>query len=105
MEEMFARIRAFEWDEDKRLRTLKNRGLDFVDAAKIFFDRIYTYRSDRDDEWRSVAVGPMEDGTLVAVVYTIREENLRIITARRAWSNEQRAYLHALSVAPNEGAD
>ena len=100
-----SRVSAVEWDEQKRLRTLKLRGIDFVDAAKILIGRVYEYRSDRGRETRFVAIGPLEDGTLIAVVYTLRGTRLRIITARRAWPNEQRAYLHALSASPDEGAD
>jgi uncharacterized DUF497 family protein len=102
---MAAHIRAVEWDEQKRLRILRERGIDFVDAAKILFGRAYEYRSDRGSETRFVAIGPLEDGTLIAVVYTVREATLRIITARRARSNEQHAYLHALPASPDEGAD
>lgn len=98
-------IGAFEWDEVKRRQTLERRGIDFVDVALILLDRVYEYRSDRNDETRFVAVGPMKDGTLIALVYTIRGEKIRIITARRAWPNEQRAYLHAVAAAPNEGAN
>jgi uncharacterized DUF497 family protein len=28
-------IEGFEWDEKKRLEVLKERGIDFVDAAKV----------------------------------------------------------------------
>lgn len=98
-------IGGVEWDERKRLRILRERGIDFIDAAKILFERVYEYRSDRKGETRFVAIGPLEDGTLVAVVYTIRGAKFRIITARRARSNEQRAYLHALAAAPDEGAN
>ncbi|SRR6266705_6851148 len=98
-------IEGFEWDEDKRLQTLTQRGIDFVDVARVLLKCTYRYRSDRKGEERFVAIGPMGEGTLVAIVYTVRGKNLRIITARRAWPNEQRAYLHALSVAPDEGAD
>jgi uncharacterized protein len=98
-------IEGFEWDEDKRVRILKLRGIDFVDAAKVFLRWVYRYRSDRKGEVRFVAIGALEEGVLIAVIYTVRGKNLRIITVRRAWPNEQRAYLHALSVAPDEGAN
>lgn len=100
-----AKIRAVEWDEQKRLRILKLRAIDFIDAAKILFDRVYEYQSDRTGETRFVAIGSLDDGALIAVVYTIRGTKFRLITARKARSYEQRAYLHALSASPDEGAD
>ena len=98
-------IGSVEWDERKRLRILRERHIDFIDAAKILFDRVYEYQSNRKGETRFVAIGPLDDGTLIAVVYTIRGTKLRLITARRVRTNEQRAYLHALSASPDEGAD
>lgn len=95
----------FEWHEEKRLRILAERGIDFVDAAKILLSRVFEYRSDREAEPRLLAIGPLPDGTLIAVVYTMRDAKFRIITARRAWPNEQRAYLQALATASDEGAD
>ena len=100
-----AKIRGVEWDEEKRLRIWRERGIDFEDAAKILLGRVYEYQSDRQKEARFVAIGPMEDGTLIALVYTIRGSNIRVITARRAWKNEQRSYLYAVAASPNEGED
>jgi uncharacterized DUF497 family protein len=33
--ELFARIAAFEWDEDKRERNLRDHNVDFEDARQI----------------------------------------------------------------------
>jgi uncharacterized DUF497 family protein len=95
----------FEWFEEKRRHVLRERGIDFVEAAKILLEPAFEYRSDRRGETRFVAIGPLPDGTLVAVVYTMRGTKFRIITARRARSNEQRAYIHAVAAASDEGAD
>jgi len=44
-----AKIRGVEWDENKRLRILRERGIDFEDAAKILLGRVYEYRSENID--------------------------------------------------------
>jgi uncharacterized protein len=45
-----------EWFEDKRLWTLKERGLDFRDARHLFDGRpLYTYPSPREGEERFVS--------------------------------------------------
>ena len=95
----------FDWYDEKREWVLNKRGIDFVDAAKIVVDPVYEYRSDRKGETRFVAIGPLPDGTLIAIVYMMRGATFRIITARRARSNEQRAYVQALAAPPDEGAD
>jgi len=58
----------FGWFEDKRQRTLAERGLDFNDARHLFDGRpLYSYPSPRADEARFVSVGLL-NGRHVAVV-------------------------------------
>lgn len=98
-------IDGFEWDEEKRHEILRRRGIDFIDAAKVLLGKVYQFQSSRHGESRYVAIGPLEVGTLIAIVYTIRGTKLRIITARRARHSGQNAYNNAVSVAADEGAD
>ena len=72
---------GFEWSPAKRQRVLKGRKIDFVDAAKGLLGPVYEFRSDRHSEERFVAIGPLLDGTLIVIVYTIRDSKIRIITA------------------------
>lgn len=71
--------------------TLRERGIDFEDAASIFLGPVLAKRSDRGGESRWVAVGVV-DGRELAIVYTVRADRLRIISARRARTNEGRDY-------------
>ena len=81
----------FEWDTAKNDLNLVNHGIDFEDAKEIFaHDTVESY-SPRSEEDRWVATGLME-GRLITVVYTYREGRIRIISARRARKNEERAY-------------
>lgn len=79
----------FEWDPDKAESNLEKHGIDFEDAKTIFEGPVWTRRSDRAGEERHIAVGRVE-GREVAVVYTPREDRTRILSARRARTNERR---------------
>ena len=82
----------FEWFEDKRLATLKDRRIDFRDAWILFDGRsLYTYSSPRGEEVRFVRIGLMGD-RFHAVIWTDREGIRRIISMRREWNAEQRAF-------------
>jgi uncharacterized protein len=83
----------FEWDEEKRLSTVKKHGIDFVDAAEIFSTEFLCLKARSDIEQRLIAVGMLQD-IPIAVVFTKRDEVIRIITARRARKNE-REYFQA----------
>ncbi len=82
---------GFEWDEFKRLRNIKERGLDFEDAALIWGRPLLERRSDRGNEVRFHALGQME-GHVVAVVWTPRGDKRRIISARVASRGEREDY-------------
>jgi uncharacterized DUF497 family protein len=98
-------IEGFDWNPAKRELILRERGIDFVDAARVLSGPVYEHRSDREGEQRFVAIGPLTEGILIAVVYTIRGNKIRIITARAARRGEKHAYLHARKIAPDEGTD
>jgi uncharacterized DUF497 family protein len=81
----------FEWDEDKRHNTLRKHGIDFIDAAEIFAGEHLCVSARSEIEQRQIAVGYL-NGIPIAVVFTIRDDAIRIITARRARRNEREAY-------------
>jgi uncharacterized protein len=81
----------FEWDAAKRLTTLDKHGIDFVDAAKIFSSPYVRAGSKQNSEERWIAIGLLE-GIEIAVIYTIRGNVCRLITARRARIYERKIY-------------
>ncbi|TAJ41743.1 MAG: BrnT family toxin [Reyranella sp.] len=84
----------FEWDPEKSEATLNNRGFDFRFASFVFLD---PFRLEREDlrrnygERRYQTIGEI-DGQTYFVVFTKRGRRTRIISARRAHDNEDRAY-------------
>jgi uncharacterized protein len=85
---------GFEWDVEKNRQNIAKHGIDFEDAIEIFYSHILLRQSDRNNEERWVALGSLED-RLIAVIFTWRANVVRIISARRAWKNEERKYHHA----------
>ena len=81
-------MRAFEWDENKSRENIRRRGISFWRAAKIFQGDILEWEDTREDygETRSIAIGRSER-RLVRVVYTLRENRIRIISARMTEEN------------------
>lgn len=84
----------FEWDDVKAASNLAKHGISFEDAALAFSDPFaidfYDMRFDYDEE-RSNLYG-MVEGRLLVVSYTMRDDVIRIISARGAESHEQRQY-------------
>jgi hypothetical protein len=67
----------FEFDPAKAASNLKKHGVSFADA---------------EGEDRFVAVGEGSAGRLLVVVYVLRGEGIRLISAPRATPSEVRAY-------------
>ena len=85
---------AFEWDEAKARSNLAKHGVPFAYAARVFLDpRRAEFDASReaDGEVRRKAVGRIE-GRLFTVVFTYRQERVRLISARRSHASEERAY-------------
>jgi uncharacterized DUF497 family protein len=84
-----------EWDEAKRLANLEKHGIDFLDARTIWAGQVLDPVAGRivDGEARPTALGVVgEDEIIVAVVYTVRDGIVRLISARRARRNERKIY-------------
>ncbi len=85
-------ILVFEWDEAKRLANVEKHGIDFLLAKEIWQDPVLELRSSQEHgEERFIALGRTHDA-LIAVIYTWRGANRRLISARKARKNEQRYY-------------
>ena len=101
VQRLFAGVRGFEWDSNKREVNLRKHRIDFEDAVGIFDGPIIVRRSDREEE-RWIAIGSL-DNRLVAVVFTRRADVIRIISARRARKNEESQYRNAKVGRPPKG--
>ncbi|MBW2643422.1 MAG: BrnT family toxin [Deltaproteobacteria bacterium] len=83
----------FEWDESKAIENKSMHGISFVDTFAVFEDpNAVTLEDFRKDEQRYVTIGMDAFGRILVVVYTWREENIRIISARKAVRYEVRQY-------------
>ncbi len=86
-------MQRFEWDENKRRETLEARGLDFIDAARLFDGRnVVTVSIAYDSEARFISTAWLEDNRAYSVVWGWRGGARRILSFRRARSGEERAY-------------
>lgn len=84
----------FQWDDEKSEACFKSRGFDFAYAASAFADRGRKVREDARfsyGEARYELLGRIE-GRIYVVIFTIRAQELRIISARKANRREVKRY-------------
>jgi len=83
----------FEWDPNKDRLNRRKHGVAFADTFAVFEDPVALSRDDEEHgEERYVTMGMDCFGRVLVVVYTWRDENIRIISARKANKSEVRQY-------------
>lgn len=82
----------FEWDDSKYQSNIEKHHIDFVFATEVFSDpfAIETTRIINGEE-RIQIIGKIES-FIVSVAYTIRKNNIRLISARIASKKERLIY-------------
>lgn len=83
----------FEWDENKNKSNIQKHAIDFSDSAKIFNQTMVIKLDERADygESRWIGLGQLED-IVIVMVFTKRNDNVRIISIRKANKQERRIY-------------
>ena len=83
----------FTWSERKRSINLREHGLDFMDAPRVFEGLTFTYEDDRFDyvEQRFITLGLLA-GVPVSIAHTETDDEIRIISFRKATEREARRF-------------
>jgi uncharacterized DUF497 family protein len=84
---------VYEWDPAKAKSNQEEHGVDFADAVQVF-DNPYLNKEDTDavGDQVFVALGMDNPGRLLVVVYTYRQDKIRLISARKATKKEGTEY-------------
>ena len=83
----------YTWNEAKRLANLKKHGLDFRDAETVFNSPLVLIEDIHEpyDEQRMIGIGLL-DFLVVLIVHVESDEEIRIISMRKADSDETDLY-------------
>jgi uncharacterized protein len=85
----------FEWDDNKAESNALKHGITFEEAVTVFADPDLMFTQDSQHsqgEEREWAIGATENGSIVVVVFTLRNKQIRIISARNATKMEYQSY-------------
>lgn len=84
----------FQWDEANE-EHIARHGIDPEEAEEALSDPDAVPASIRpapNGEWRGALVGQTESGRYLTVIYTYRQDLIRVVTARDATDAERRRY-------------
>lgn len=87
----------FEWDTTKAASNLKKHGISFDEAKSVFYDEFAVQFYDdghSDDEDRFLMLGFSCESKILLVCHCERDSGhtIRIISARKATTNERKHY-------------
>jgi len=83
-----------EFDPTKERLNRKKHGVGFEEAGTCLLDPMARVQEDRDtkDEQRFVLLGMSGAVRLLVVVYTLRGDTVRLISARKPTKREEKSY-------------
>jgi uncharacterized DUF497 family protein len=85
----------FQWDDGNRDKNRREHGISCEECEKVFWDpdlRIYPDDMHSEVEERYYAYGKNNFGKYLLVSFTMRYDEIRPISARRANEREQKKY-------------
>jgi uncharacterized protein len=82
------------FDPKKAATNLLKHGVRLSDGEPVLYDPLALTREDNDaeGEQRLITVGIDATGSILTVVYTYRDEEIRLISVRRATAAERNRY-------------
>jgi uncharacterized DUF497 family protein len=88
----------FVWNEQKNESNITKHGFDFTDAHRIFGQPMLIALDDREDygEERWIGVGLLDNRIVVIVYSEPDEDTIRVISLRKALTQERKHYEHYL---------
>lgn len=88
-------VLGFEWDRGNRDKNEQKHGVAFVECEEIFFNRPLIVSEDgshSQTEVRYFALGKTHGKRLLALVFTVRNHHIRVISARPMSRKERKIY-------------
>lgn len=88
-------IVGFEWDKGNIEKSYKKHGVGPRDAEEVFLDKDLQIERDikhQAKEERYIAIGKISEGKILFIVFTMRNNRIRIISGRRSNRKERRLY-------------
>ena len=98
MTDDLAKCRGFQWDEGNAEKNWIKHHVSRGETEQVFFNRplmVVTGEQRSESIPRYYALGQTDASRLLFIVFTIREDLIRVISARPMSRRERRVYEHA----------
>ncbi|PKN67646.1 MAG: hypothetical protein CVU54_16610 [Deltaproteobacteria bacterium HGW-Deltaproteobacteria-12] len=96
-DEIFSKCIGFDWDDGNLLKNWEKHGVSAAECEQVFFNQPLVTSSDvghSSYEARFYSLGKSDSGKHLFIVFTVRNNLIRIISARNMNRKERGAYKH-----------
>jgi len=93
--DIFSQVNGFEWDEGNITKNWEKHKVGHFECEEIFFNEPLIVQKDKEhseEELRYFTLGITNSGRLLFVVFIIRKDKIRVISARDMIRKERRRY-------------
>ena len=91
----FSSIAGFDWDKGNKQKNWDKHQVDFRECEEVFFNRPLIVGEDKTHsayEKRFNALGQSDAGRLLFLAFTIRNDKIRVVSAREQTEKERKKY-------------
>lgn len=88
-------VEGFDWDKGNIKKNWERHRVSHIECEEVFFNQPCVVKADEPDsraEDRYYVLGKTDNGHLLFVVFTIRHNKIRVISARDMNKKERRLY-------------
>jgi len=92
-------IVGFQWDAGNERKSELKHGVSNAESERVFFNKPLIVIEDEkhsEAECRYHAMGSTDEGRLLHITFCVRDNKIRIISARNIHSKERRIYEQAI---------
>ena len=100
--DLLAQIEGFDWDQGNIEKNRERHRVSLVECEDVFFNRPLVVAEDTGhskSEGRYYALGGTNDGQPLFIVFAIRNNKIRVISARDMNRKERRVYREEIEKA------
>ncbi len=94
-DEIPSKVEGFEWDRGNFTKNLERHGVSHIECEEVFFNTPVLVREDAGhsrSEDRYYALGKTDNERSLFIVFTVRKNKIRVISARDMNRKERKAY-------------
>lgn len=93
--DQFRDLKGFNWDEWNLRKSWEKHQVTFLECEQVFFNRPLVVGEDKphsEQEARYYVLGTSDAGRLLFIVFAVRGDQIRVVSARAMNKKERRKY-------------